>query len=102
MKNRGIFALVILGLLSLVQGGIIAAQSPMGEAPPGVDARRMYVLDVRISQYVTGLSRSLFGCLACWLLALYLRTRRLEQEINARLGELAPPKVPQSELNRDE
>ena len=81
MKTRGISALFVLGLLFFVQSAVIASLS-LGKAPTDPLELYAYITMRQIWQLVTSLDRSLFGCLACWLLALYLRTKRLEREIN--------------------
>ena len=84
MKNLPLI-LFVLGVLFFVQAGIISTQFPLTEPSPWrLELMDLYVREVRISQCVTGLSGSLFGCLGCWLLALYLKIRKLEREINIR------------------
>ena len=90
MNKRGIFVLFVLGLLLFVESAIIASKFPLGEVPPDLAPISLYIREIRISQLATSLNGSLFGCLACWLWALYLRTRWLEREINARLGTAVP------------
>jgi len=46
----------------------------------------LYIVQLRVGQMVGGMAGSLFGCLALWLLLLYLRIRQLERKI-ADLGK---------------
>ena len=84
MKRRGIPVLFILGLFFFIQAGIISiVQFPKAEYPPNLEPMHLYLRELQLSEGVKSLTGSLFGCLGCWILGSYLRTRRLEREIIA-------------------
>jgi hypothetical protein len=89
MKPPRLSILFILGVLFFIQAGIIATRFPSGETRTDVESTKQHVRELCISQWVTSLSGSLAGCLGCWLLALHLRTRKLEREIKIRFGATA-------------
>jgi hypothetical protein len=84
MKGRLMLILFVLGLLFFIQAAIISlVQFPRAEYPPNLEPMHLYIRELQLSEGVKSLIGSLFGCLACWILGLYLRTRRLEREVNA-------------------
>ena len=91
MKKRGISVLFAVGVFFFLQACAIAGfQFPSAEYPANLEPMHLYVRQLEITQAVNALVGSLVGCVGCWMLALYLRTKRLEREINERLEANGP------------
>lgn len=79
-------ALFVIGLAFFVQGGLslelfnLRSRREMPDKPDYA-AMELVVAEMRTGSLVGSVTGSLFGCLGSWLLLLYLKTRKLENEI---------------------
>jgi hypothetical protein len=106
MKSRLLVALFCVGLLFFFQAGVLVAvfqstsRAELERAKPRTDddyqaalsyhnAMVSFIGEQRAGELVASVGGSLFVCLGCWMLALYLKTRRLER----RLDELERDKM---------
>jgi hypothetical protein len=88
MKLRNISILFIVGLLFFLQAGIIVSINPLGEPPTDPVGFRSYIEAFTIWQRIKSVDGSLIGCVGCWMISLYLRTKRLEREIEQLRGKI--------------